>query len=75
MGVASPKFSKSNRKSKKTKHCTIPNRRKTKAKEFKNKRTGLNKEHMEIEIPQKELKKKNQAKIEENQQVQKRKKG
>ena len=30
MGVASPKFSKSNRKPKKTKHCTVPNPRKTK---------------------------------------------
>ena len=38
MGVASPKFSKSNRKPKKTKHCTIPNLRKIKAKEFKNKK-------------------------------------
>ena len=51
MGVASPKFSKSNRNPKKTKHCTIPNLRKTKAKEFKNKGTGLNKLHMEVEIP------------------------
>ena len=51
IGVASPRFSKSNRKLKKTKHCTIPNLRKTKAKEFKNKGTGLNKVNMEIEIP------------------------
>ena len=51
MGVSSPKFSKSNRNPKKTKHCTIPNLRKTKAKEFKNKGTGLNKLHMEVEIP------------------------
>ena len=51
MGVAGPKFSKSNRKPKKTKHCTIPNLRKTKAKEFKNKGICLNKVHMEIEIP------------------------
>ena len=34
MGVASPKFSKSDRKPKKTRHCTIPNLRKTKAKEL-----------------------------------------
>ena len=51
MGVASLKFSKSNRKPKKTKHCTIPNLRKTKSKEFKNKGICLNKVHMEIEIP------------------------
>ena len=43
MGVASPKFSKSNRKPKKTKHCTIPNLRKIKAKELKNKGICLNK--------------------------------
>ena len=51
MGVASPKFSKSNKKPKKTKHCTIPNLRKTKAKEFKNKGIFLNQVHLEIEIP------------------------
>ena len=51
MGVASPKFSKSNRKLKKTKHCTIPNLRKIKAKELKNKGICLNKVYMEIEIP------------------------
>ena len=51
MGVASPMFSKSNRKPKKIKHCTIPNIRKTKSKEFKNKGIFLNKVHMEIEIP------------------------
>ena len=51
VGVAGPKFSKSNRKPKKTKNCTIPNLRKTKAKEFKNKGICLNKVHMEIEIP------------------------
>ena len=38
MGVASPKFSKSNRKLKKTKHCTIPNLREIKAKEVKEQR-------------------------------------
>ena len=32
MGVASPKFSKSDRKPKKTKHCTIPIPRKKKTK-------------------------------------------
>ena len=51
MGVVSPKFSKSNRKPEKTEHCTIPNLRKIKAKEFKNKGICLNKVHMEIEIP------------------------
>ena len=34
MGVASPKFFKSDGKPIKTKHCTIPNLRKTEAKEF-----------------------------------------
>ena len=48
MGVGSPKLSKSDRKPKKTKHCTIPNLRKIEAKEFKKKGTGLNKVHMEI---------------------------
>ena len=52
MGVASAKFSKSNRKPKKTKHCTIPNsRKKKKQKSSRNKGTGLNKVHIEIEIP------------------------
>ena len=51
MGVASPKVSKSNRKPKKTKHCTIPNLRKIKVKELKNKEICLNQEYMEIEIP------------------------
>ena len=51
MGVASPKFSESNRKPKKTKHCTIPNLRKIKAKELKNKGICLNQVQMEIEIP------------------------
>ena len=51
MGVASPKFSKSNRKPNKTKHCTIPNLRKTEAKEFLEKGTGLTKVQMEIKIP------------------------
>ena len=52
MGVASPKFSKSNRNPKKTKHCTIPNlKKKKKAKEFKNEGICMNKVHMEIEIP------------------------
>ena len=51
MGVASPKFSKSNRKPKKTKHCTIPNPRKQKQKSSRNKGIGLNKVHMEIEFP------------------------
>ena len=74
MGAASPKFSKSNRKLKKTKHCTIPNLRKIKAKELKNKGICLNKVHMEIEIPEKEFKKMNQAKIEENQKRTKKKK-
>ena len=50
MGVASPKFSKSNRKPKKTKHCTIPNLRKIKA-ELKKKGICLNQIHMEVEIP------------------------
>ena len=68
MEVASPKFSKSNRKPKKTKHCTIPNLRKIKAKELKNKGIFLNQVYMEIEIPRKKFKKMNQAKIEENQQ-------
>ena len=51
MGVASPKFSKSNRKPKKTKHCTTPNLRRIKAKELKNKGIYLNQAYMEIEIP------------------------
>ena len=51
MGVASPKFSKSNKNTKKTKHCTIPNLRKIKAKELKNKGICLNQVQMEIEIP------------------------
>ena len=51
MGVASPKLSKSNRKPNKTKHCTIPNLRKIKANELKNKGICLNQVHMEIEIP------------------------
>ena len=51
MGVASPKFYKSNRKPKKTKHYTIPNLRKIKTKELKNKGICLNQVHMEIEIP------------------------
>ena len=51
MGVASSKFSKSNRNPKKTKHCTIPNLKKRKAKEFKNEGICMNKVHMEIEIP------------------------
>ena len=38
MGVASPKFSKSNRKPKKKKHCTIPNLREIKVKEVKEQR-------------------------------------
>ena len=42
MGVTSPKFSKGDTKHKKTKHCTIPILRKTEAKEFLNKGTGLN---------------------------------
>ena len=51
MGVASPKFSKSNRKPKKTKHCTIPNpRKKQKQKSSRNKGTDLNEVHMEGEI-------------------------
>ena len=41
MGAASPKFSKSNRKPKKIKHCTIPNLIKIKAKELKNKESAL----------------------------------
>ena len=51
MGVASPKFSKSNRKPKKTKHCTTPNLRRIKAKELKNKGIYLNQAYIEIEIP------------------------
>ena len=51
MGVASPKFSKSNRKPKKTKHCTIPNLRRIKEKELKNKGIFLNQVYMESEIP------------------------
>ena len=51
MGVSSPKFSKSNRTPKKTKHCTIPNLRKIKAKELKNEGICLNQVYMEIEIP------------------------
>ena len=51
MGVASPKFSKSNKKPKRTKHCTIPNLRKIKAKELKNKEIFLNQVYMEIKIP------------------------
>ena len=43
MGVASPKFSKGDRKPKKKKHYTIPILRKAEAKEFSNKGTGLNK--------------------------------
>ena len=75
MGVASLKFSKSNRKPKKTKHCTIPNLRKIKAKELKNKDICLNQVQMEIEIPKKEFKKMNHAKIEENQKRTRKKKG
>ena len=51
MGVASLKFSKSNRKPKKTKHCTIPNLRKIKANKLKNKGIFLNQVYMETEIP------------------------
>ena len=51
MGVASPKFSKGDRKPKKKNHCTIPMLRKTEAKEFQNKGTGLNKVQVEIKIP------------------------
>ena len=51
MGVASPKFSKSNRKPKKTKHGTISNLRKIKAKELKSKGICLKQVHMEVEIP------------------------
>ena len=51
MGVASPKFSNSNRKPKKTKYYTIPNLRRIKAKELKNIGVCLNQIHMEIEIP------------------------
>ena len=51
MRVANPKFSKSNRKPKKTKLCTIPNLRTIKAKELKNKGICLNQVYMEIEIP------------------------
>ena len=51
MGVASPKFSKSNRNPKKTIHCTIPNLRKIKAKELKNNGICLKQVQMEIEIP------------------------
>ena len=75
MGVASPKFSKSHRKPKKTKHCTIPTLRKIEAKELKNKGICLNQVQMEIEIPLKEFKKMNQAKIEENQKRTRKKKG
>ena len=51
MGVASPKFFKSNRKPKRTKHCIIPNLRKIKAKELKNKGIYLNQVYMESKIP------------------------
>ena len=51
MGVANSKFSKSNRKPKKTKHYTIPNLRKIKAKELKNKGICLNQVSMESKIP------------------------
>ena len=51
IGVDSQKFSKSNRKPKRTKHCTIPNLRKIKTKELKNKGNCLNQVCMEIEIP------------------------
>ena len=51
MGVASPKFSKGDRKPKKTKPCTINILRKTEAKEFQNKGTGLNKVQVEIKMP------------------------
>ena len=51
MGVASQKFSKSNRKTKKTKHFTIPNLRKIKAKELKNEGICMNQVQMEIGIP------------------------
>ena len=56
MGVASPKFSKSNRKPKKTKHCTIPNLRKIKAMELKNKGICLNEVHMELKFHKKNSK-------------------
>ena len=51
MGGSSPKFSKGDRKPKKTKHCTILMLRKTEAKEFQNKGTGLKKVQVEIKIP------------------------
>ena len=51
LGVASPKFSTSNRKPKKTKHGTISNLKKIKAKELKNKGICLKQVHMEVEIP------------------------
>ena len=42
MGVANPKFSKSDRKPKKTKHCTIPKtlKREEEQKEFQKKELG-----------------------------------
>ena len=74
MRVASPKFSKSNRKPKRTKHCTIPNFRKIKARELKNKGIYLNQVYMEVETPSKEFKRRKQAKIEENKKRTKKKK-
>ena len=57
MGVASPKFSKGDRRPKKTKHCTILMLRKTEAKEFHNKGTCLNKVQVEIKMHKKISKK------------------
>ena len=56
MGVASPKFSKSNRKPKRTKHCTIPNLRKRKTRELKNKGICLNQVYMKVKLHKKNSK-------------------
>ena len=62
MGVASPKFSKSDRKPKKTKHCTIPIPRKKKQKKVLKKWNGPDK--MQV-ANQTAIKKMYQTKIEE----------
>ena len=63
MGVASPKFSKSDRKPKKTKHCTIPIPRKKKRKRVPEKGNCPDKVYV---TNQNAIKKMYQTKIEEN---------
>ena len=63
MGVASPKFSKSDRKPKKTKHCTIPFPRKKKTVRVPEKGNWSDKVQV---ANQNAMKKMYQTKIEEN---------